>query len=350
MNKKNRPVYAPALSFGNDQYKITKWHKKNHDLVKVNDIIATGETAKAAFEIYSPYNGNLKIKVTKSEFNLFSQPIAYIQTSSSNKNINKADHSDIKENSKVTAKAQKLLLKYGININQINNKNTITEAVVNEYLKNIGINNLFEIRPLTPNQLAMGESLEQLNRPIGYVSIRCASTDIPNETTSFSNTTSLAEAILYATIQSLKKYKELNSTVVDKEIKVFSNINIGYAMNFNNLGLKMPVIRLCERKNLDSIKAGLSDLKLNYLRNELKHLDFVGATFAITDLSSYKTDVFIPNLPKSFSAILGVSSVNESDNKFHLSMSFDHRVCDGAYATIFLKEIERILSNFKNVI
>lgn len=353
MNKQSPiPVFAPALSTNDDMLKLTRWHKLNKHAVEPGEVIATGETAKASFEIISPAKGYLEILCPEDSLCLYSKPIAFIfsNRNKQNKIPIPAIESKKKFSSKVTMKAQRLLSKYGISHSVFEHLSKVNESDVLKYLHQSGIESSFDLQPLTLSQQSMGYGLvDKSPRPVGFVAIQCSYKEIV-EALKKRGDFSISEAVVYAASQSLLIHKDLNSVVIEKHIKFFHHVNLGYAINMKQLGLKLPVIRKSEVKNLHDIKADLMQLKMNYLRNELKPVDFTGFTFAITDLSQSHTHFFIPNLPIGISSILGVCAADACNNQFYLCLSFDHQACDGAYASSFLKKIEAWLLGNENAV
>lgn len=139
----------------------------------------------------------------------------------------------------------------------------------------------------------------------------------------------------------------LNATLNGEEIKVLEEINIGMAVALDD-GLIVPVIRNAEQKRVADINVEVKDLAKRARRNKLDPDEMVGASFTITNLGGYKSvDAFTPiiNLPEA--AILGICRTVEKPVVVNgeitirpmmgLSLSFDHRIVDGAPAAQWLR-------------
>ena len=124
-------------------------------------------------------------------------------------------------------------------------------------------------------------------------------------------------------------------------------INIGMAVALDD-GLIVPVIRNADQKRVADINVEVKDLAKRARRNKLDPDEMVGASFTITNLGGYKSvDAFTPiiNLPEA--AILGICRTVEKPVVVNgeitirpmmgLSLSFDHRIVDGAPAAQWLR-------------
>lgn len=151
----------------------------------------------------------------------------------------------------------------------------------------------------------------------------------------------------------LKKF--MNVTLDGEEIKVLKEINIGMAVALDD-GLIVPVIHNADQKRLQEINDDIADLAKRGRRNKLSPDEMTGATFTITNLGGYgSVDAFTPiiNLPEA--AILGVCRTVERpvvvDGQIvirpmmGLSLSFDHRIIDGAPAADFLAVLISLIEN-----
>lgn len=157
----------------------------------------------------------------------------------------------------------------------------------------------------------------------------------------------------------LRNYPKLNSSITEDSIILHDKVNVGVAVALDD-GLIVPVVRDADRKGLKSITRETKDLISKARTNTLLPDEMSGATFTISNLGGYDIDGFTPviNLPEA--AILGVGRivkkpiVNENDeivaaSMMVLSLSFDHRVVDGAQAAEFLKAIKGYLEDPDNM-
>lgn len=157
----------------------------------------------------------------------------------------------------------------------------------------------------------------------------------------------------------LRSYPVINSSITEDSFIIHDRVNIGVAVALEE-GLIVPVVRDADRKGLKSITTVTKDLITKAKSNTLSPDEMSGATFTISNLGGYDIDGFTPviNLPEC--AILGVGRivrkpiVNENDeivpaSMMVLSLSFDHRVVDGATAAEFLKKLKGYLEDPDNM-
>jgi len=165
---------------------------------------------------------------------------------------------------------------------------------------------------------------------------------------------SYTDILVKAVATALKEHPLLNSTLENEQIKVYEDVNIGVAVATEK-GLVVPVVHNADRKTLEEIAEVLRQLVEKTKLGKLAKEDLTGGTFTISNLGMYGVDVFIPIINPPEAAILGVGRINEkpasvnNDIKIkpvmNLSLSFDHRIVDGAPAAQFLQKIKKILES-----
>jgi pyruvate dehydrogenase E2 component (dihydrolipoamide acetyltransferase) len=147
----------------------------------------------------------------------------------------------------------------------------------------------------------------------------------------------------------LRQYPLLNAAVYEQEIKIWEQIHIGVAMDFGD-GLLVPKIRNADKKSLRVISTELNELSEKAANKRLLPDDLQAGTFTITNMGSSDIDHFTPIINPPESAILGVGRIIEKpwvreglvvvEPRVALSLTFDHRIIDGALAGRFLKAIK----------
>ncbi|RFU64813.1 dihydrolipoamide acetyltransferase family protein [Peribacillus glennii] len=165
---------------------------------------------------------------------------------------------------------------------------------------------------------------------------------------------SFTEIIVKSTAYALKAHPMVNASLNGNQIDIHTDINIGLAVAVPN-GLVVPVIRNADEKGLAALTEESKKLAKNARENKLNSDDMSGGTFTISNLGMYAVDSFTPIINQPESAILGVGRIKEqvvSNNgsievrpQMSLSLSFDHRVIDGAPAAHFLTDLKEILEN-----
>lgn len=164
------------------------------------------------------------------------------------------------------------------------------------------------------------------------------------EGTNLSYTALVARAVAV----SLDRHPYLNAALEGDSIRLHSKLNLGIAVNLEE-GLVVPVIQEAGRRSVLELTAEIQRLGDLARRQALTVEDNSGGTFTITNLGAFEVDVFTPIINPPQVAILGVGRINERagviDGELKickmlwLSLSFDHRIVDGAPAAAFLKEV-----------
>ena len=165
--------------------------------------------------------------------------------------------------------------------------------------------------------------------------------------------------LIKACVAALKKYPEFNSSL-DGDALVYKNYwHIGFAADTPN-GLMVPVIRDCDKKGILQISQEMGELAKKAREGKLSPAEMTGATFTISSLGGIGGKYFTPIINAPEVAILGVcKSTMEpvwDGQQFvprlmlPLSLTWDHRVIDGAAAARFNAFLGQILSDFRRVL
>ncbi|MBE7368437.1 dihydrolipoyllysine-residue acetyltransferase [Ramlibacter pallidus] len=165
--------------------------------------------------------------------------------------------------------------------------------------------------------------------------------------------------LVKACVAALKKYPDFNSSL-DGDDLVYKNYwNIGFAADTPN-GLMVPVIKDADRKGIVQIAQETAELAKKARDGKLSPADMSGATFTISSLGGIGGRYFSPIINAPEVAILGVSRSQTEpvwDGKqfqprlmLPLSLSWDHRVVDGASAARFNAYLGQILADFRRVL
>ena len=167
--------------------------------------------------------------------------------------------------------------------------------------------------------------------------------------------------IIKACVNSLKKFPKVNSSLSEDETSIIlkNYWNIAFATDTEN-GLMVPVMFDADKKDIFEIAKELGTLSKTARENKLDAKQLQGATFTISSLGSIGGTVFSPIINAPEVAILGISKSSVqpiwNGKKFEprlmlpLSLSYDHRVIDGAYAVRFTTFLSQQLSNVKQLL
>jgi pyruvate dehydrogenase E2 component (dihydrolipoamide acetyltransferase) len=165
--------------------------------------------------------------------------------------------------------------------------------------------------------------------------------------------------LIKACVATLKKYPEFNSSL-DGDAIVYKNYwHIGFAADTPN-GLMVPVIRDADQKGVLQLSQEMGELAKKARDGKLSSAEMSGATFTISSLGGIGGKYFLPIINAPEVAIMGVSKSTMEpvwDGKqfvprlmLPLSLTWDHRVIDGAAAARFNAYLGQILGDFRRVL
>jgi pyruvate dehydrogenase E2 component (dihydrolipoamide acetyltransferase) len=156
------------------------------------------------------------------------------------------------------------------------------------------------------------------------------------------------DMIVHAVGRALLRHPRMNSRWSEEGIASCAEAHVGMAVALEE-GLIVPVIHNASSKSLRQIAAESRDLAERARRSQLKLENVSGGTFTVTNLGTWGVDVFTPILNLSETGILGVGRIIEKPAVYRneitrrsivtLSLTFDHRVIDGAPAAGFLQTV-----------
>ncbi len=150
----------------------------------------------------------------------------------------------------------------------------------------------------------------------------------------------------------LREHPRANSSLEGDAIRLHDVVNVGLAIEAGG-DLVVANVKQADRKSLVEIASDLRGLVDRAQGNRLDLDDITGGTFTISNLGVYGIDAFTPVLNPPESAILGVGALREkavardgevsAELSMTLSLSFDHRIIDGAPAARFLARIRELI-------
>ncbi len=159
-----------------------------------------------------------------------------------------------------------------------------------------------------------------------------------------------------ATVAALKKYPIVNSSWKEDGILIRKEINIGMATSLGEDGLIVPVIRNADRLSLLGLARAINDLAYRARSHQLQPSEVQGGTFTITNHGISGSLFASPIINQPQAGILGVGAVQKRvvviDDAIairpmvYLSLTFDHRILDGAIGDYFLAKVVESLQNW----
>lgn len=163
-----------------------------------------------------------------------------------------------------------------------------------------------------------------------------------------------------AIVRCLKKYPWLNSSLDGNKIIVKKDINIGMAAALPSGNLIVPVIKNADQLNLVGLSKQVNGLANAARNNKLKPDDTQGGTFTLTNVGTFGSLMGTPIINQPQVAILAVGAIKKRPmvietaqgdsiairHMMYLSMSYDHRIIDGALGATFLNAVAKELEQF----
>ena len=161
-----------------------------------------------------------------------------------------------------------------------------------------------------------------------------------------------------AVIDAITEYPNLNASVVEGGIMVHREVNLGVAVDLDFQGLIVPVVHNADGKRLRLIAREIAGLATKARNKKLSIDDINGGTFTITNTGPYGSLITAAVINQPQVAIIATDGISRKPvvvnlpgggesiaihSVGYLSMSWDHRAFDGAYATAFLRKVKEIL-------
>lgn len=167
----------------------------------------------------------------------------------------------------------------------------------------------------------------------------------------------LTPIFIEAVAKTVRNFPVINSSVEGDNLIVKRNINIGIAAALPNGNLIVPVVKDADKLSLTGLAHHVNDLAARAKLNKLNPDEIQGGTFTITNLGMFDTLTGTPIINQPQVAILAIGAIvkrvvvvetQQGDtmairSMAILSLSYDHRVVDGALAGLFLKSVRDLL-------
>jgi len=166
-----------------------------------------------------------------------------------------------------------------------------------------------------------------------------------------------------AIIQAIREYPLINSSVKEDEIHLKKDINFGLAVALGEGGtggLIVPVIKKAQDKSLEGLSKSVNELAQKARNKNLSPDDLVGGTITLTNYGSVGNLMGTPIINQPQVAIFGTGAIEKRPvvletehgdviavrHMMYLSLSYDHRIIDGAHGGAFLSRVKELLEEF----
>jgi len=163
-----------------------------------------------------------------------------------------------------------------------------------------------------------------------------------------------------AIVKCIKRYPWLSSSVDGDKIIIKKDINIGMATALPNGNLIVPVIKNADQLNLTGLTKQVNGLANAARTGKLKPDDTAGGTFTLTNVGTFGSIMGTPIINQPQVAIMAVGAIKKRPmvietpqgdsiairHMMYISLSYDHRIIDGALGSTFLNAVSKELENF----
>jgi len=165
---------------------------------------------------------------------------------------------------------------------------------------------------------------------------------------------------LEATIKALKEFPQVNASVDGDRIILKKRINLGIAVALQDNNLIVPNIKDADTLNRVGITKKMNELAAAARSNKLSPDDISGGTFTVTNFGTFQNDIGTPIINQPEVAILAIGAIKKKPavletesgdviairHKMWLSLTYDHRIIDGALGGAFLRKLGDYIESF----
>jgi pyruvate dehydrogenase E2 component (dihydrolipoamide acetyltransferase) len=152
----------------------------------------------------------------------------------------------------------------------------------------------------------------------------------------------------------LKEFPYMNSHRVEQTVRLLPEVHIGLAVDTER-GLLVVVVRNADQKSIPEIARETRDKTQRAVEGAIKPDELSGGTFTLTNLGAFGVEAFTPIINPPEVGVLGVGCIESAPMAYKgqialrqrmvLSLTFDHRLIDGAPAARFLSRVRELIEN-----
>jgi pyruvate dehydrogenase E2 component (dihydrolipoamide acetyltransferase) len=384
-------IVMPRYSLTMQKGTVVKWLKNEGDSIEKGMPIVEVEADKVTTEVESLVSGILlKICAQEQTEVPVGKPLAYVgkpgepipetveleetpvvqeKMPAVEASIEKLEHGE-EEKARASPVARKLAKQHGVDLTQIQGTGPGERVTGEDVLRYVELHKdsrvVKEIVPVKGIQKTVAERMTQSIRTAAHCSVTVEvdasrmialrqEVNVKLESEGKPHI-SYTDILVKALANALKDHPILNSALEGDQLKIFEDVNIGIAVEVEihgQSGLMVPVVRKADKKSLLEIAEESKAIIKRVREGKASHEDLAGGTFTITNIGMYGIETFIPIINPPETAILGVGAIIERpvfmDGKIQvkpvvrLTLSFDHRVVNGAPAAKFMQELKKVL-------
>src|SRR3989344_875875 len=359
----------PDVGEGIQEGEIVKWLVKKGDKVKEDQVLGQIETDKAVVDIPSPKSGTI-LQINFKEGDVVKVGQVMLVIGKKGEKVSKVKESEkgtavvgsLEEATKVGA--FKFVKKTSQKIESPKIE-TVPEKPGLIVKRKYDLYGYIDRIPLKGIRKATAEKMSQANLNVAHVThmdevyvdklIQLRDKD-KKEAEKKKIKLTFLPYIVKALIKALKEFPLINSSLEGNEIIVKKYYNIGIAVDSEE-GLVVPVIKIADQKDIFTIAKEIEKLANEVKSRKVNLMDLKGSTFTITNVGSIGGLFATPivNYPETAIIALGriyqkaavINGNIEVKKTLPYSITFDHRVVDGAYVARFSNKFKECLENLK---
>ncbi|HBU90455.1 MAG TPA: branched-chain alpha-keto acid dehydrogenase subunit E2 [Bacillus pumilus] len=361
-------VVMPKLGMSMKEGTVSVWNKEVGETVNKGESIASINSEKIEMEIESPAEGTiLDIKVSEGEGVPPGTVICYIGEGNEPVEEKKARDNQSKpkkERKKISPVARKMANSANLDIDTLVGtgpggritKEDVLHALPEREEKK---QNETEHQPINMMRKTIASRMMESLQTSAQLTITLKAdvTQLTNLQQQLNETAiarydtklTITDFVAKAAILSLLEHPAMNSQYHNGVVETFENVHLGIAAALDN-GLAVPVIQHAERLTLIELAKSIKLYGQKAREGKLLHDEIQGSTFTLTNLGAYGVEHFTPILNPPEAGILGVGTMYDTPvyredelckgTILPLSLTFDHRVLDGAPASAFLSTVK----------
>lgn len=385
-------VIMPALGMAQETGRLVNWLKKEGDAVVKGELLMEIETDKSVLEFEAPASGILtrvtpasdedipvgqtialivepgekigeRAPLTSPKSTPTKQPVKQAATASAERSTKPES-----ERKLASPAARRLARERGIDLRTLVGTGPGGAVLARDVVPGVGGATETETEsvgtvPLTAMRRIIGERMTESkqNAPHFYISMEVDMSRVVKEKAGLSEEDAQAiptlnDFVLLAVAGALKESPLLNATLTEQGVRVFSDINLGFAVAIDD-GLVVPVIRNADRLDLQELAQKSRELADRAQKKRLTPADTQQGTFTVSNLGMFGVDSFVAIINPPQCAILAVGQVAPRvvphgegiavRSMMTLTLSADHRIVDGVIAARFLQLVRQRLENLR---
>lgn len=359
-------VLMPQLSEDVEEGVVVTWFVEPGAVVAEGDLIAEVQVEKIASEVRAPAAGTIvELRVQPNEVIKRGEAIALIGESVAPTAATVAPPQALTAEGVATEQrvaaspaARRIARELGVDLTAIAGSGPDGRITENDVRAAAAPAAVVRVEPLSMTRRTIAERMQrslattaQLTET-AEVDVTELAAELERLSELWGRRASYTEAVVKACATCLRSHPRVGALWAEDGLAYQDAIDIGVAVALDD-GLIVPVVRAADGKDLEALNREIADLAERARAGTLSTADVEGGVFSITNLGAYPIDAFTPVLNPPETAVLGMGRARprpavvdgriEARTLMVLSLTFDHRVIDGAPAAAFLADVVSLL-------